>query len=222
VDARSGGFAQITGSLLREAVNKATQLAGYSMARVLIIATQHQQAGLVMGAHAAEELLLGTRAFLVPIGDSDAQADVLATLRNSVFFRLSKDASTVEPARQSISAILLMTISGEDAAMIGLLHPEPTMRFDPATFEHVHFCKVRTRRRLRTAYHRDDVQEDSAPGRAEAAFSSGRTRLDAEGRYSQRYLYFSMRTFSSPKARVKNSFAAPRNQSRAASRSRIS
>jgi len=62
-DGAARGFSQITTKLMQEAVNKAGQMSGYSMPRVLVIATEHEGASLLMGTHSAEELLTGTTAF---------------------------------------------------------------------------------------------------------------------------------------------------------------
>jgi hypothetical protein len=135
------GFSQITTKLMQEAVNKAGQMSGYSMPRVLVIATEHEGASLLMGAHSAEELLTGTTAFRVRIGDTEASPDVITTLKNSVFFR-EKNGS-IEPARQSISAILLMQIREDGASVIGVMHPAAAIPLDPYTFERVHFVRLR-------------------------------------------------------------------------------
>jgi hypothetical protein len=139
-----GGFNQITGSLLREAVNKATQVANQQMPRVLVIATEHDGASLLMGTHSAEELLTGTTAFQIKIGDVEATPEVIAPLKNSVFFRMTKDQTGVEPARQSISAILLMTISRDGASILGILHPQPAVPFDPKMLDQIHFIRLRS------------------------------------------------------------------------------
>lgn len=139
-----GGFKQITGSLLREAVNKATQVANQQMPRVLVIATEHDGGSLLMGTHSAEELLTGTTAFQIKIGDVEATPEVIAPLKNSVFFRITKDKTGVEPARQSISAILLMTISRDGASILGIMHPQPAVPFDPQTLDRVHFIRLRS------------------------------------------------------------------------------
>ena len=140
-DGAAKGFSQITTKLMQEAVNKASQMSGYTMPRVLVIATEHQGASLLMGTHAAEELLTGTTAFRLRIGDTDASPEVIATLKNSVFFR-EKNGS-IEPARQSISAILLMRIGEDGASVIGVLHPVPAVPFDPWTLERIHFIRLR-------------------------------------------------------------------------------
>jgi hypothetical protein len=139
-----GGFKQITGNLLREAVNKATQVANQQMPRVVVIATEHSGASLLMGTHSAEELLTGTTAFQIKIGDVDATPEVIAPLKNSVFFRMTKDKTGVEPARQSISAIILMGISRDQASLLGVLHPAPAVPFDHEIFDQVHFIRLRS------------------------------------------------------------------------------
>ena len=135
------GFSQITTKLMSEAINKANQLSGYEMPRLLVIATEHQSADLVMGSRAAEEMLTGRTAISLRIGDVTLPAQVVASLKNSVFFRATDGA--IEPARQSISAILLMQIRHDGVFVIGVLHPEPRYRFNPATFDSVHFVRLR-------------------------------------------------------------------------------
>ena len=134
------GFSQITGHLMREAVSKATQLADYPMPRVLVIATRHDEAALLMNARSAAELLVGTTAINVPLGKTDMPAHVVATLKHSVFFR--EKNGIVEPARQSISAIILIGFSESSASAIGLLHPAPAVTFDHNTFSDVHFVRL--------------------------------------------------------------------------------
>lgn len=138
------GFSQITNSLLREAVNKAPQLANHPMARVLVIATEHVAASMLMGSHAAEELLTGTTAISLKINDVIADPKTITLLQNSVFFKGGKDGGTIESARRSISVVLLMGISPDAASVIGILHPDPAYVFDPALLPQVHFVRVST------------------------------------------------------------------------------
>ncbi len=140
---RIGSFAMITTALMREAVNKASQMANYPMPRVLVLASSHPDASLLMSAHAAEELLTGTTVISMRLGDVAAKPEVVAKLQNSVFFR-SAASGEIEPARQSISAILLMNITEAGANLIGLLHPAPVHSFDPMTFDPVHFIRLRS------------------------------------------------------------------------------
>jgi hypothetical protein len=137
------GFGQITTQLMREAIQKAPQMADYPMPRVLVLATEHDGADLLMNAHSASELLTGTTAFRLRIGDVEAKPEVITTLKNSVFFRAANDKPEIEPARRSISAILLMSINSETGHIIGILHPDPARPLDPDTFEGVHFARLR-------------------------------------------------------------------------------
>jgi hypothetical protein len=139
---RVGAFSKITTSLMREAVNKASQMANYAMPRVLVLASSHPDASMLLGAYDAMTLLTGTTVIGVPL-EGAAPISTLAHLNNSVFMRINKAGNAIEPARQSISAILLMTISSAGAGVIGILHPEPRYVFDYRVFETIHFVKVR-------------------------------------------------------------------------------
>lgn len=137
-------FSQITTKLLKEAINKAPQLADYQMPRVLVLATEHDSGALLMNAHSASELLTGSTAFRLRIGDTKAEPELIAGLRNAVFFRITKDKAGIEAARRSISAIVLMTIGAETGGVIGILHPDPVHPLDPQTFERMHFVRLAT------------------------------------------------------------------------------
>jgi hypothetical protein len=104
------GFSMITSQLLNEAVSKAPQLKGKPVARVLAICTQHQWADILCGTHAAQNLLAGDSKIVVPIGKGAEASYVGLDLKNSAFFRFDKGHISVEPARQSISAILLIAL----------------------------------------------------------------------------------------------------------------
>lgn len=113
------------------------------MARVLVISTEHPDGGLVMGSHAATKLLAGTTVISVRVGElASGEPEIVATLRNSVFFRPSADGSSFEPARQSISAVVLVTIGFETASVIGLLHPAAAHPFDHESLPNVHFVRL--------------------------------------------------------------------------------
>jgi hypothetical protein len=47
------------------------------------------------------------------------------------------------PCRQSISAILLITIHPRESRVVGLLHPEPACSFNPNWFSKVPYLKFR-------------------------------------------------------------------------------
>jgi hypothetical protein len=64
-------------------------------------------------------------------------------LRRAVFFRPDKSRTKIVPHRQSISAILLVAISGAQSDIVGILHPEPAVVFDPSLFPRVPYIRVR-------------------------------------------------------------------------------
>ena len=115
----------ITSQLLNEAINKAPQLQGKPGARVLAICAQHQWADILCGTRAAANLMTGDTKIVVPIGDDAPEPYTAADLKNSAFFRFDKGHIAVEPARQSISAILLFALGPDGSAVVGLLHPAP-------------------------------------------------------------------------------------------------
>lgn len=139
---RVSSFAMITGALLTEAIGKAAQMAKYKMPRILFIVSSHPDASLLLGSHGARELLTGTTSFTVPLSGSSADARVSTRLRDSVFMKQNRAGDGVEPARQSISAVMLVNVTANGANLIGVLHPEPAYAFEPRTFETVHFLKV--------------------------------------------------------------------------------
>jgi hypothetical protein len=138
------GFSMITSQLLNEAVNKAPQLKGKPGARVLAICTQHQWGDILCGTRAAENLLAGDSKIVVPIGKGAVASYVALDLKNSAFFRFDKGRISVEPARQSISAILLIAFGPDGSSVVGLLHPAPAIPFDPSLLPKVPFVKVKT------------------------------------------------------------------------------
>jgi hypothetical protein len=136
-------FSTITSQLLNEAINKAPQLQGKPGARVLAICSQHSWANVLCGTRAAVDLLAGDSKIRVPIGDEAKASYMALDLKNSAFFRFDKDHIAVEPARQSISAILLIALQPSTRAVVGLLHPAPAVPFDPNLLPKVPFAKVK-------------------------------------------------------------------------------
>lgn len=139
---RVGSFAMITSSLLSEAIGKARQMANYPMPRVLFLVSSHGDASMLMGTRGAKELLTGTTSFSVPLGGSTDGIALSATLQNSVFMRLNSSGDGVEPARQSISAVILVGLTPHGCGLVGVLHPAPAHSFDPRTFSSVPFLKL--------------------------------------------------------------------------------
>lgn len=169
--AGGGAFGLITEKLLSSAKNKARQLGGRSLPGVLAIASDYDFAGLLMDRMAAQYLMTSAPQINVPL---DGRPEYVTTdFAHAAFCSLGLlDASgnqMITPRRQSISAILLITIHPNESRVVGLLHPEPATAFDPNWFPKVPYLrfthwpltsgKVETEWILGDAEHRDATFE---------------------------------------------------------------
>jgi hypothetical protein len=143
-----GPFATVTHRLLNKAVGKAKQMSGYCCPRVLIITCEHIISDILLGKPGAELLLAGNSKIVEPIdnlGDTTKleNVDSVTDLKNAVFFRLKN--GKLESCRQSISAILLFSISADQtfSEVVGLLHPDPIYKFPICAFPSVPFLKLK-------------------------------------------------------------------------------
>ncbi|APF17697.1 hypothetical protein Calab_2169 [Caldithrix abyssi DSM 13497] len=121
-----GSFRMITHKLRTKASEKASQLSDYRMPRVLAITCEHVAADVLLGPLGAEMLLTSDPKIRVPIATGksiDERIYMTTDLKDSVFFRFNK--GTVEPCRQSISAIFLISILADKLLVVGILHPQP-------------------------------------------------------------------------------------------------
>jgi hypothetical protein len=144
IDHRGGGpFGLITAALSSAAGSKAAQMAGYPHPRVLAITCSHIGAQAFMGRLAAQNLLLSDPRISYRFGDPPDHITQVTDLRRAVFFRGDKSGSRIIPYRQSISAILLVAIFGNQASVVGILHPKPTIVFDPGLFPHIPYLRVK-------------------------------------------------------------------------------
>ncbi len=153
----SGGFYSMITPLLRQkASQKASQMSGYDKCpRVLTITSDHPHASTVLDCRAASDLLTGETSIAIPC------TDLITLLKDSVFFRLKN--GKLKSCRQSISAILLFTISGASAFVVGLLHPDPANKFPPELLSLVPFIVVKEwppeNGRIRTEWKNQETQE---------------------------------------------------------------
>jgi hypothetical protein len=139
-------FLLITDKLKGTAKRKAPQLGRYSLPGVLAITSDYDYATLLLGKGNAEYLMTSAPQINVPI---DGRPDYITTdLQDAVFCRLSRvlnsaGVPSIDPCRQSISAILLITIYPHEASVVGLLHPEATHPFDPNWFPKVPYLRFK-------------------------------------------------------------------------------
>jgi hypothetical protein len=108
-----------------KAQSKALQLAGHGVPTVLVIASDHAFAGLLMDDLAAEYLTTSAPQLNVPIGDRTSSY-ITHDFKNSVFQRntglvWASGAPIVKPALRSISAILLIAVDHREMRIVGLL-----------------------------------------------------------------------------------------------------
>jgi hypothetical protein len=134
-------FSMITHKLRTKASGKADQVSGADMPRILAITTEHSGGNFLLGPHAARTLLTSDTKIKVPINSPEFNAGLATDLKDSVFFRW-KDG-VVEACRQSISAILLISILSDKCLMVGILHPCPACVFPIQLFPEVPFVRLK-------------------------------------------------------------------------------
>lgn len=144
--AGGGAYGLITEKLLAVAKNKTAQLADHALPRVLAITSDYDFAGLLLDQLAAEYLMTSAPSINVPLNGKPSYRSV--DLRHAVFCRLSELVTAFEdpmifPCRESISAILLITIHPRESRVVGLLHPVPTYPFNPNWFSSVPYLKFK-------------------------------------------------------------------------------
>lgn len=139
-------FGLITDKLCSVAQSKASQLGVRGMSGVLVIASSHDFASLLMDRGAAEYLMTSAPHFSVPIGSTGKAGRRKTDMRNAVFCQpaalldASGDQRFVTRYR-SIAAIFLATIGGRETEIVGLLHPDATHPFNPQLFPAVPYVR---------------------------------------------------------------------------------
>jgi hypothetical protein len=143
-DGSGGSFGMITHTLRTKASEKASQLSGYEMARVLVITCEHIAADVLLGPLGAEMFLTSETKIAVPISTResiDEKVHLTTDLKDSVFFRFKN--GLVEPCRQSISVIILLSVFGDDCLAVGILHPNPKHVFSIGLLPSVPFLRMK-------------------------------------------------------------------------------
>jgi hypothetical protein len=122
-----GAFGLLTRNIYNKAKDKATQLEGYAMPRVLAIASSHFGVGAMFNGATAKWALVSDPHWRQEIGSSTVDPTEYTDLEKSVFIKPGLEGSIVA-CRQSISAILLVAVHGDQSVVHGILHPEPRIR----------------------------------------------------------------------------------------------
>ena len=128
-------YSMITDLLRRKASKKAFQMSKYNCPRLLVITSEHTEALGLLGMEGAENLLGGDTQIVIPSGE------LVSNLDNCAFFELKN--GKLELCRQSISAILLFTISVVNAFVVGILHPDPAYKFPIELLPSVPFLRLK-------------------------------------------------------------------------------
>jgi hypothetical protein len=137
----SGSFQMITNIIRRKASKKAGQLSGQPMPRVLAITCEHKASDVLLGPLAAETVLTSDTTLNVPIGRPISNIGLSTDLKESVFIRNRN--GELEFCRESISAVLLVSIQGDNSRIVGLLHPKPSWNFPYNLLQSVPFCRIK-------------------------------------------------------------------------------
>lgn len=114
--------------MLRQRVSdKADQMSGHGMPQVLAVVSLHDGAPVLLNPEEATDFFISDVNLTIPMGAGARDPYPSTDLKNSLFFRFDlDDPSKVVPCRQSVSAVLLIAVSGDRIGVTGVLHPEPT------------------------------------------------------------------------------------------------
>jgi|GEM_PF-855238 hypothetical protein len=142
LDEVARSFSMITPNLWSKSLHKAPQLSGYDFPRVLAICLTHVGASVLLGTLAAEWLMTSEPRIALPIAKEEPSSTRNETdLKTAAFFEIHDGA--IVPLRQSISAILLISIWDNQLDIIGMIHPAAAVPLDYRIFREVPFLKVK-------------------------------------------------------------------------------
>ena len=126
----SGHYDMLPNRKLRQrASKKANQIKRYKCPAVLVLASMHTHARALLDTESAAQLLRGKRVIEIShnyLGKTSSVKEV-ADPTDCTFFRWKN--GRLESCRRNISAILLFAISGANADVIGILHPDSYYEF---------------------------------------------------------------------------------------------
>lgn len=128
-------------SICNKAKSKATQLGGYPTPRVLAIASSHARIAVLFDDATAEWALEPPSYWTEEIGGSTEDGTEYNDLETSVFMKPGPNG-TIVACRQSISAILLVAVHGNQSEVWGILHPEPAFPLNIGFLPDVPFVRI--------------------------------------------------------------------------------
>jgi hypothetical protein len=141
-DGFGGAFSMTTDQLFSTVQRKADQMANYSCPRVLAITSTHVASDFLLGSQGAEYLLTSEPQITYPVSESGASIGLTTNLRRSVFFAPDATGQQVVPRRQSVSAVLLVSLYENASHVVGLVHPQPARPLNIENFREVPFLRI--------------------------------------------------------------------------------
>lgn len=139
-DARGGPFRLLTSTIRGKASEKAPQLAGHEMARILAITSSHAGAAALFNTATAAWCLTSNPGIQVPHGGGPGTP--VTNLSDSVFLKPGSAGANIEACRKSISAVLLISVHGNHSRVLGILHPEAAWPLDYRLLPTIHFVRL--------------------------------------------------------------------------------
>jgi hypothetical protein len=131
----------ITERITARTSDKVRQLSKYKRPRVLAIVSSHIGANALLSSTlAAQNVLISDPEISQPIGGG--RATQITNLKSSAFLRGDPATGEVIAQRQSISAVLLVSVAGDRSSVLGILHPEPRYPLNIDAFPGIPFVKI--------------------------------------------------------------------------------
>ena len=168
----SGHYDMLPSRKIRQrASEKANQIRRYKCPAILVLTSMHTHARAFMDTEGAAQLLRGERVIEIShnyLGKTSSVKEV-SNPAECTFFRWEN--RRLESCRRSISAILLFVISGANAYVIGILHPDPYYEFPIELLPSVSFGRLkewpleRDRIRMEWISHNEGVKTWMGPAK---------------------------------------------------------
>ncbi|MYF98899.1 hypothetical protein F4212_07145 [Candidatus Poribacteria bacterium] len=135
---------QITKKLCGIVYDKHSQMSEYNYPGILVITSDHILADTLFDPFNAQCLLIGNMSIGVPIpinGRATPESNPInqTDLKNGCFLQMNQGWDV---CNRNISAVLLFHISGVNAFLTGILHPEPIHKFSPKLLPSVSFIRL--------------------------------------------------------------------------------
>jgi hypothetical protein len=148
---RASAYALLTSAFFRKVGKKSTQFEEVNAPCVVAIGTFHFEAGaLCFDKDSAEEMLTGKLGISLKVdtrtGAAVGEPYDSTSLETAPFVKVRKiicDEPPIQPAWQTVSAVLLCPFGTDPGKCLGILHPEPYCDFDRDILPQIEFCRLK-------------------------------------------------------------------------------